>query len=227
MDGITKILQFIIKLINDGNYEVIFYTIIIILFLWIFKEFRKTKLESDTLGCNRINDALKLYGKALFSIIQYQNGIFSYSSVFENLYALFPYATKEIIDLINEFSKHSDPNNVVNLKLYLEKEVKYLKSLQYDDVSFRFDNKFLNAISYYYNKNNFSSFIIPVVNSFVCITSILILVIYLFSFASANVFNRIIICILIFTLIMHAFLIIATVDLIFNKKFQKNTRNCI
>ena len=227
MAEILKILDFYFNINKQKNYEGLFYITLFILFIWLFKEFRKSKVDSDIANVQRINVALEIYGKALLAIQKYKEHIIELTVLYESLYAIYPYAHRGIINSIQEFMNHPSHDNISNVKKLLDEEINRLKSLQHDDVSFKFSNSIFDIFSYYYNKNNFSTLVRPLINTFIVVVSIMFFLFLIFSFMASSATMKVTVIILIFIIMIYMFLVMITLEIIFNNKFNLTFYNCL
>lgn len=227
MGDFIKALEMLRNIIKTSSFEGLFFTAFILLSVWLFREFRKTKIESDSFDMQRVNAALQTYGKAIISIKKYELKKIEISVLLDDLVMLYPYATKDIIDLINQFILETNTDSHSNIYMLLQKEVIRLKSLQYDSVAFKFNNEYLDSSSFYCKKHNFSVFITPLVNTFIAIMCMLLMILFIFTFKFTDTFSKVIIILLIFGFAFYLFLSMAAVDLITNKRFNNSIINWI
>lgn len=221
--------DFIMNMIKSKNYEGLFFITVILISIWLFKEFRNNKIELDNCDIKRVNDALIVYSKTIISIKQYQLGKIELSELLIDINLLYPYITKEIAKLVNEFVLNCESDSCKssgkckNICRVLQDEILRIKALQHDSVAFKFDGKYLNLISFYYKKNNFSALVIPLVHTFITLICILFMLAYIISFSYTNIISKVVFIIVILSFLFYSFLVMITMDFIYNKTFNKAT----
>ncbi|MBW9157223.1 hypothetical protein [Clostridium tagluense] len=221
-----KLLDICAELLDGNNYEALVATIVLIVSILLFKEFRKNKLESDSNNSQRTNEAIDLYSRALSTINKFEKDHFDINLLYDDLYTMYKYSPKDVISQIESWISDSN-RNTLELTKILKNDMYYLKSLQYDSVSFRLKNEFCGAIEYYYHKHNFSSFVMPIVNTFISILSILVMVLFILTFNPVSISAKVLILVLLISSIMYMFLIMAVFDLIITKKFKYSKLNVL
>lgn len=224
--SIKELVDLFKELLDGGNYEVLVGIMVLIVSILLFKEFRKNKLESDSNNSQRVNEAIESYSRVLSTINKFEKDNFDINLLYHDLYALYKYLPKDIIIQIESWVSDNNKNTVDLIKI-LKDEIFYLKSLQYDRISFRLKKEFTGAIEYYYHKHNFSSFIIPIGNTIISIYFILIMVVFILTFSSASISSKIIILVSWISSIMYLFLLMAIYDLIITKKFKYSILNVL
>lgn len=220
-----KILELCLNLIKGNDFTVLFYIILFVISVWLFKEFRKNKIESDNINFQRMDTALGLYGKAINSINKYKNQSINLELLMDDLVLLYPYAPRKIIEYINTLK--SEDKNVDKINEEIKKEVLRLKKLQYDSISNNDSDEIINSLDYYYKKN-FESFIMPLLNTIVAITCILLFLEYVCIFGTkTSTINKIMVISLLFILPIYIITVMATCEIIDKKKFEISITNIV
>jgi len=85
----------------------------------------------------------------------------------------------------------------------LQDEILRIKDLQHDGIAFKFDDKYMNPISFYYKKNSFSLLVNPLINTVITLVCILFMLIFIVSFSFTSILFKIASIII----ITHAFVL--------------------
>lgn len=120
--------------------------------------------------------------------------------VFDDLFALFAFAPVSIVDQIDTWVNDSGIANGGSLKNEILREIKYLKSMQYDSVSFRGKSTF-EFFTYFFYNNGFSNLIKPLLNTCITIMAILFAILFLYIVQYTTILNKVIIIVLFGTFI--------------------------
>lgn len=229
MDDSIKMLNSFINMAKNNDYGNLVLICIIILSIWLFKEFRKNKADLDDLGNKRIDEALQLYGKAIFSIKQYKLNTSSINKIepFNDLIPLYPYTTMEIVKLIDKVIVSHEDDDYEKIYNKLSEEITRLKSLQYDSVAFKF-KKYSDLLYFYYKKNNFSNLIIPLVSTVITIFCIIYMMIFILSFDSQDtIIGKTIITLNFCGLMFYILVFTSVIEIIGDKKIKNSIINWV
>ncbi|MGI6585807.1 MAG: hypothetical protein ACOX3L_07705 [Lutisporaceae bacterium] len=216
----------IIDLLENSSAEYVVLSAVAIFAIWLFKEFRNRYLEVIKLNHERIINALKIYADIYLILHEDTNkdNVY-YGKVSEKLALGYPYYTRVLLDKVMNWQKEKNDTDFNSIKELLEKETKYLKSLQNDDISAGIPgNLFIDSIYYFFRRSNISSFIIPALYTFVFI--ILLFLLVLFGFLINKVDGKI--QVLYYSTVLAFFFLFltstTTIELVFSKKLRLDIR---
>ncbi|WP_017416747.1 hypothetical protein [Clostridium tunisiense] len=215
-----NILSEITKLILNGDYTSLIWLILLALFIFLFKEFKKSNSEIDELTQKRADSALEVYSKALAALVKCRNNAIDKSQLIDSLYAVYPFTAKDVIIKINDLIKSEDTKGIIEV---IQEEILRVKSLQRDNVSYQYSNKAVDLLSNIIRKYNISSLVTPLI---LAISSVLILLI---SFGlltilaeQGNFMKKVILIILIIGITINFLMYLVTIDVLSEKNFKLN-----
>ncbi|NLE03509.1 MAG: hypothetical protein GX638_01730, partial [Crenarchaeota archaeon] len=169
----------LVNIINTIQPEIIIMSGCIVFIIWVYKEIRLHLIENEKDNADRINKALEIYGRLILMINHHLNDNDQRQLLNDELYKTLPYLPKDLVDLVYDAS---NKENLQQLLEELRKEVKSIKSLQYDIVSSGGNGKYdhLEFIYKSCKKLKLGSFFIPLL----VIYLILVFASYLINFSN-------------------------------------------
>lgn len=216
----------IIELLENSSAEYIVWSAVAIFAIWLFKESRNRYLEVIKMNHERIINALEIYAD-IYLILQEDtiNDNAYYVRVSKKLALEYPYYTRMLLDKVMNWQKDKNDTDFNSIKEFLGKEIKYLKSLQNDDISAGVPgNLFIDSIYYFFRRSNISSFITPALYTFVFLILIFLLVLFGFVINEVDGKRQALYC---STVLAFFFLFLTsttTIELIFSKKLRFDIR---
>lgn len=218
--------KFIFDALKANQIEILIYTGAVFFLVWLYKEFRITTVEYERATSERIDKSLELYGDLQLEIASYLKNQSDIKTLKQKMSKSFPYLPKNILAMIITWSKDEKSDYLHVILSCLNDELFYLKSLQYDKVSFRHNNLIEN-IDYIFNKVKLSTFVSPFVYTFISFISIMFLLQFSISFNNANIINKLFLILEALNFILAITIISFTFENILKKRFKHNLINWI
>jgi len=158
----------ILEILEIQDYEQLILVIFAVIFIWLFKEFRKSYIDNKKENKIDIERALEKYSNLYHTIILFQSNKIKLEQLFMSFDQTIAYLPGIISKEIYELSKSSLDNSsskLDNLKNILEIEITSLKNNQYSFTSRNSDDTMLNQGSWFFTKYDFDALVNPFVYS--------------------------------------------------------------
>ncbi len=217
----------LLDLLNSGDYITLIILSLIFIFIWLFKDMKKSLLEIKKSDLTFIDQSIEYHAKSLKSIYFFLNDSISQGELLDTLYSSYKYLDKNIIDVIDKFSSSYiiSSEEKSTLLINLSKELKGKISILKDKQLHQTINKNYKLCIFDFwdtaNKNNFNTYYNAFLYSLIILTisaSTLELIIYIYSLTPQN---SIILTILILGCMLWLFLLPISIELLFKKLYKK------
>ena len=216
----------LIELLKTTPIEYVVWSAFIVFIIWLFKESRNHYLEFTKMNHERIANALEAYAGIYLVLVEdtIKDDAY-YVKVSETLALGYPYYTKKLLNTVMNWQreKNAELDSITEI---LEKEIKYLKSLQNDDISSgSLGDLSIESIYYFFRRSSMGSFIIPAFYTFIFVILFLLLVMFVVVFAQADAKSRILHLSNVFAFSMFSAAVIITIELFLGGKLRSGIKN--
>lgn len=218
----------LLDLLHNGDYTTLVTLSLIIIFIWLFKDMKKSLLDIKKSDLNFIDQSIESHSQSLKAINLFLNDSISDIDLLNILYSSYKYFDTHILDLINKFTSSSYIISSLDksiLLMDLSKELKRkISQLKDNQLHSTINKNYKLSIFYFFDtasKNNFDIYLNAFLYSVIILTvsSIsleLIMKIYLSdSKTSVPLF------VLIVGYIFWLFLLPISIDLLLKKCYKK------
>lgn len=220
----TDLFNFVVNTIKQGNYTLLFYMLLILLFMWLYKEFKNHLNELTKSNKGKIEKAIEIYSQILFTIINIENGKNDSSKLDEYLpkaYALLP---KNILKKIYKW-KNNEQINLLEIKEELNYEIMRLKYKQNSITTFNNEESIIQSMLYSL-ENIINSFIYPLFYAFSFIVIILLFIFFMLTINTIETtYDKIIFIIVMVNIPFKLLLLMIILDFTLKKQYVHNIIN--
>lgn len=219
----------LVRLVEDNKIEALTFVGILFFIIWLYKEFRRSFIDTKVESKERIDKALLAYGEVSYAIITYKKDKTKVNELEESFSKAYMYFPKELLKKIIKWIKHHDVELLNGIYEDLQNEIIYIKSNQFDIVSFGVTNKFsiIDYIEYSIRKLNIDSFALPAMYTFALFIFLIMIIKAIFDINSLDYKNKILMYFIYISIILIIIFIIGVVDLIINDKFIRSFKSLL
>ncbi|OPJ63722.1 hypothetical protein [Clostridium chromiireducens] len=218
----------LLDLLKNGDYTTFFIFVLIFIFIWLFKDMKKTLLETKKSDLNFIDQSIESHALSLKAVYFFLNNSKSENDLLTTLYSSYKYFDKHILEIVDKFSASSciiSQEEKSKLLITLSKELKgkitILKEKQlYQTV----DKDYKLSIFYFWDtasKNNFdiyyNAFLYSLIILVISVTS-LELIMHLYTLEPKTSVPLIV---LIIGYLFWLFLLPISINVLLKKDFKK------
>lgn len=121
------IMKDLLNLLVEGNYTLFIVLASMIIFVWLFKDIKKSLLETKNQDLDFLDQSINSYAQVLKTIYFYLNNSTDEHDLISNMYLSYKYFDKSIIEKVDYFTSHSfimTPEKKSQLLTELSKEIK-------------------------------------------------------------------------------------------------------
>jgi hypothetical protein len=222
------IMKDLLNLLVEGNYTLFIVLASMIIFVWLFKDIKKSLLETKNQDLDFLDQSINSYAQVLKTIYFYLNNSTDEHDLISNMYLSYKYFDKSIIEKIDYFTSHSfimTPEKKSQLLTELSKEIKnklqLLKNKQLHsiiDKNYAFSTlEIFDAL----NRNHFDVYCNAFIYSILIFTVSLILLIISLNFLTLNALNVILLIIYVPTFIFWLISILISIELLLGKHYKR------
>ncbi|WP_252244523.1 MULTISPECIES: hypothetical protein [unclassified Clostridium] len=218
----------LLDLLNSGDYITLLILSLIFIFIWLFKDMKKSLFEIKRSDLTFIDQSIEYHAQSLKSIYFFLNNSISESELLDTLYSSYKYLDKNIIDVIDKFSSSSSiisSEEKSTLLINLSKELKGKISILKDKQLHQTINKHYKLCIFDFgdiaNKNNFDIYYNAFLYSLIILTisaSTVELSTYIYTLTPEN---SIPLTILILGDMFWLFLLPISIELLLKKLYKK------
>lgn len=101
---VEKLLNYLLEILKQENYTLIYIIILIIISVLLYKQFKQGFEESNKIETTQFWQYAKQYSLAMLNIDKYKTNDINYNDLRTKLYEFLPYATKDLEIKIFEMS---------------------------------------------------------------------------------------------------------------------------
>lgn len=218
----------LLDLLNSKNYSALIIISLTLIFIWLFKDMKKSLLETKKSDLNFIDQSLESYAQSLKALYSFLNNYICENALLDILYSSYKYFDKHIIDDIDMFTSSRNIityeqklNLLINLSKKFKDKIDILKEKQLHQTITKNHKLFIfdfvdliskNNLDVYYNAFLHSSVILSISS----ISLVLITLIYTFDTKLS-----IILTIFMITFIFWLFLLPISIELLLKKYYKK------
>ena len=101
------IMKDLLNLLVEGNYTLFIVLASMIIFVWLFKDIKKSLLETKNQDLDFLDQSINSYAQVLKTIYFYLNNSTDEHDLISNMYLSYKYFDKSIIEKIDYFTSHS------------------------------------------------------------------------------------------------------------------------
>ncbi len=220
------ILNIILESIKDGNYDLIGIVLLISISIWFYNEFRKSYMTSKSENKSYIEESLEKISRLYFGILSFQLKSINLNELLEYVNQAIPYlsrkVTKELLELDKE-NLNINSSELENIKKTVRNEINSIKFNQYTITTVNSDGDIFERGFWFLSKNNFDSFISPLIYSFFALIGALYLVVIGAAISNLTGFQQINFIIFLFNTIFSVMILMHLADLSIKKLSKSKT----
>lgn len=218
----------LLNLLVEGNYTLFIVLASMIIFVWLFKDIKKSLLETKNQDLDFLDQSINSYAQVLKTIYFYLNNSTDEHDLISNMYLSYKYFDKSIIEKVDYFTSHSfimTPEKKSQLLTELSKEIKnklqLLKNKQLHSIIDK--NYAFSTLGIFdtLSRNHFDVYSNAFLYSISIFTVSLILLIISLKFLTLNALNVILLIVYVLTFIFWLLSILISIELLLGKTLQK------
>jgi hypothetical protein len=125
----------LLNLLSSGDYTTFIILSLIFIFVWLFKDMKKSLLETKKSDLDFIDQSIESYAQSLKAIYLYLNNSINENDLIGILYSSYKYFDKNVLDIIDKFTHTSyiiTSEEKATLLINLSKELKCKLSILKD-----------------------------------------------------------------------------------------------
>lgn len=217
-------MDYIIEIFKNRDYELLILVLSVTVFIWLFKEFRKSYIDNKKVSKIDIGCALEKYSNLYSTIILFQSNEIDMKQLFNSFDQAISYLPERITKELLEFSKDSlNGNNFRfdNLKIMIENEIISLKDKQYSFTNRNSDESIFNQGSWFFIKYDIDALINPFIYSIFTLYGISLAYLIVVKTIDLNGYKLFAFILLIMNSLFTLMSFLYTLDLLFRKLVNK------
>lgn len=223
MNEVIKIvIEGIKKLFGDNYVNLILYLSILILALWLYKEFRIKMVEDEKIRKEKINNILVLLMDLEFELNDFIRNKSNFEKLKEKLISAYPYLSYKLSEKVSDFNPDLEETRIKEFLKELREEKSRYKINQFDELSIINEKYTLNIFEYHY-KTKFKPFILPF---FLTVFSLLIILIFtlilIFLYTTESLSQKLFLILVIINFLIFLIILLGFFDMTINKKIVYN-----
>lgn len=218
----------LLDLLNKSNYTSLFISSLIFIFVWLFKDMKKSLLETKKSDLNFIDESIESHAKSLKAINFFLNNSISKDDLLDTLYSSYKYFDKSILDTIDKFTSSSyiitseeRSAILINLTKQLKDKINILKDKQ---LHLTIDKKYKLSIFNFWDmssRNNFEIYYNAFLYSLVVLSVSLCILELVMQFYILEHQIFILLVALIIAYVFWLFLLPISIELLLKKYYKK------
>jgi hypothetical protein len=180
---INVIIEGIKALIGNNPIGVILYLSTLFLFIWLYKEFRKTSLDIEQDNRARINSHMVTLLDLEFELIKFLEDKTNKDTLIEKLKAAYPIMTIELSKKVSKFSSKVDNQFIKEFISEIRSERNGMKERQNDSLIYINEKSLMRHLEYHFH-SKFKSLLTPIMMT--CLALFLIILFLLLTLAISS-----------------------------------------
>lgn len=221
IDGLLKlIIDSLKELSGDNVLDLTIYLSSIVLFIWLYKEFKNKLIEEEKAKKDKENNVLIEFIELEFELRKFSIDKSNFDILKEKLVGIYPYLSYQLSKKVSNFRLEMENEDISNFMEELIKERNVIKYNQLNEFSNTNENSFLKMLEYQY-RTKFLTLINPLLLALFSILIIITFVLLMIGYASIDsmVAKYFVTQELANTLIFIIF-VIGILETLLNKKFK-------
>lgn len=215
---IIDLLNTFLQKVSKDNYEYLYLSIIIIIALLLFKQFKNNITDSNEKEELQVREGINLLVMAILAIKRYKSKAIDLDLLYVELYKVLPYATKDLQKHI--FDMDIDDFNINEIEELLKNNYYSIRYMLKQDIVKRSSSLFSDNIYYVINRSKFYNIFIPLVYTLFSIFMLIITITLLFNIQHYETLQIINFTVLISSVLIYLNIIINMADIISEKRFN-------
>lgn len=218
----------LLNLLLEGNYTLFIILASMIIFVWLFKDIKKSLLETKKHDLDFLDQSINSYAQVLKTIYFYLNNSTDENDLISNMYSSYTYFDKTIIEKIDYFTSNSliiAPEKKSQLLIEISNEIKNkLQLLKNEQLHSIIDKNYAFStfgIFDILSRNHFDVYWSAFLYSISIFTVSLILLLISLKFITLNYLNVIMLIVYALTFIFWLFSISISMELLFKKQYKR------
>jgi hypothetical protein len=159
-----------------GDYATLTILLSIFVFVWLFKDMKKSLLETKKSNLDFIDQSIESHAQSLKAIYFFLNNSISKNDLLDTLYSSYKYFDKHILDIVYKFtsSNYSITSEaemilLINLSKELKDKISMLKDIQFHQTINKNHKFFIFDFENTVSKNNFDIYLNAIFYSLIII----------------------------------------------------------
>jgi hypothetical protein len=215
-----------IELFKQGNLIILFALCFTVLFIWTYKELRKTVISKKEKKTQILFNLIELHTKCLYYLKEYKFNRIPISTLNETLFNILNYSDSNLTELILSWNENDPNNKIIEITDLIEKNLRELKAKKnYTPVNRKYTFTIEN-IFFSINKHDLDTFLLPLFNTIFLFSIILFVFLLIYPSSVFNGYTMALYLFIILTLVVYFVILFTSID-IFEAKKEKKTRTNI
>lgn len=222
MSEVAKVVFEGIKQLFGNNYvDLILYLSILLLALWLYREFRNKMVEDEKVRNEKVNSLLVILTDLEFELDEYMRTKSNFEKLKEKLINAYPFLSYNLSKKVSNFNPSIEDAYINKFIKELKEEKNGLKYNQHDGFSHINEKSILKLLEYHY-KTKFETIISPFMMTIFSLSIILLFSLILISLSNFGTFlQKLYLILATFNSIIFIIVLIGLLDTAVNKKLKK------